>query len=116
LDESIAALTETLNLLSARRDAPTTTLNDERLILQEMANVNAELQSHEFLRLHLRRMQTIVTAPTQQTGQQSAAALQDLQQMRNATATFTNFTDLFATFIVKMSDHRREVDVRTSDD
>jgi len=115
LDKSIAALQETFDLLSAQKDAPATTLNQQRRILQEMGDVNAELLSQQLLHLHLQRMETTVTPPTDQSGKDLADALAVLDQMRNATADFVNFMDLAASFMVKISDHRREVDARTAD-
>ena len=112
LDQSIAAMKEAFNLLSKRRDDPTTTLNQERRLLQEMGHINAELFSQEALRLHLLRMQTIVTAPTDETGKQLAAALGTLEEMKKATADFVNLMDLLSHFLTEMGGHRREVDER----
>lgn len=115
LEKSIGLLKEEFNLLDNQRSAPSTTLTRERLILQEMGNVQAEIMSQELLLLHSKRMSTTVEPPNENAGKDLANALTTLEQMRLATDRFVLFMDLAASIVVNAANHRREIDSRASD-
>ena len=113
MGDSIAALKDTYNLLNAKRAAPTTTLTQERQILQEMGNLQTEILSQDLLRLHLKRVSTVVSPPGEEAGKSLANALATLEQMRVTTDRFILFVNLAAQIVTHAANHRREVDGRT---
>lgn len=116
MEKSTTALQDAYNVLEKRYKKASTTLKQQRQLLELMGGLHAELLTQRIFLLHLQRTTTVVTPASEETGRALAEALTRLAELRENTDRVSMILDLASKIAVHLANHRREVDDRASDE
>lgn len=116
MKESTDALQQTYDVMEKKYKKASTTLKEQRQLLEAMGAVHAELLTQRIFLLHLQRDTTVVTPAKEETGKALAEALTRLAELRESTDRVAMMLDLASKVAVHLANHRREVDDRASDE